>query len=593
LASTSPPDERDDDERQSTLPRLVSLGASRVDTVAEEFLRGLSRRRTVVGDVLAGRYRVLRELGDGGMGQVFVAENLAIGQKVAIKVLKPDLLANDDFRKRFQKEAEAIAAIEHQNVVRFIDLVVGDPTFLVMEYVDGPTLSAVLTRDQRLVWQRAAELTRRLCWGLDASHGAGVIHRDVKPSNILVANDAELGEQPKLIDFGVAKTVSKTSEIQLTRHGQIVGTPHYMCPEQITSGDVDARSDVYALGCVLYQMVTGRPPFVGTEEYQILKQHVERTPESLDTLVADAPPELDRVVRRALAKDPSLRFATMREMARALADVLRDHPRTVTSDAPTTTTTRVFQRLPLPPLLPTLALALVAAALGGGGVWLALHRPASMASGLIVASEPAGAAVEVDGRAQRETTPVALAGIAPGEHVIRLRADGHDVVERHVQVRAGVRALVEVTLPPSSHRVTVSSAPAAASVYLDGKLVLGTTPTVMTVVDDDFHEVKLERAGYQPVTHAIKPDDRQSELVFTLEPESEPRGSLSVESNGAAQVWVDGRYSGFDTPTLAFRLPVGEHTVELRDASARSSTARINLHKGESIHLTIGLVRAP
>ena len=199
------------------------------------------------------------------MGAVFVADNLVIGRKVAVKLLKAELLADAMFRKRFQQEATAVAAIEHRNVARFFDLVVGDPTFLVMEHVAGPALSKVLRREVRLDPVRAINIAVRLAWALDSAHAVGIIHRDIKPANVVLAPDPELGEEPKLIDFGLAKVPTIVGAETLTRTGQIVGTPAYMSPEQIANRDVDARSDVYALGCLLYHMSPAdRPSPAGT-----------------------------------------------------------------------------------------------------------------------------------------------------------------------------------------------------------------------------------------------------------------------------------------------------------------------------------------
>src|SRR3954469_12474119 len=175
---------------------------SRIDTMPDGFAKLIGQQALVVGEVIGGRYKLVQSLGNGGMGQGFVAENIAIGMRVAIKLLKPELLANPEFRARFQTEAQAVAAIEHPNVARFFDLVVGDPTFIVMEYVRGETLADRLKLGP-LPRGRALEIARRLCWGLDAAHTAGVVHRDLKPANVLLAPDAEHGEIPKLIDFGL------------------------------------------------------------------------------------------------------------------------------------------------------------------------------------------------------------------------------------------------------------------------------------------------------------------------------------------------------------------------------------------------------
>jgi serine/threonine-protein kinase len=587
-----PPGSVEEPEAPRTRPGVLPLSLSRIDTLSVDFIARLrAGRRHEIGEILSGRYRITRDLDDGGMGQVFVAENLAIGRNVAIKVLKPELLANEQFRQRFQKEAEAVASIAHQNVVRFLDLVVGDPTFLVMEYVEGPTLAAVLKQGERLAPLRAAELARRLCWGLDAAHHAGVIHRDVKPANIILAPDAEAGEQPKLIDFGVAKFLSKPGDAQLTRHGQIVGTPHYMCPEQITGEEVDERSDIYSLGCVLYHMLAGRPPFVGLEEYQILTQHVERAPEPISSLVGDIPPGLERVLQRALAKAPPSRFESMQEMARALAAV--PHPES-SARAPTESPTRSMKGWSGPrrrERRSTLALVLLAAgaiAVGAAG-WTMRSRTINLSSGILVVSEPAGATVEVDGRQVKETTPTAILGPAAGTHVVRLHLEGHGDVERRVSFSPGERALVDVELPLRNRRVEVKTAPAGAMLFVDGKLVSGTTPTLMTITEDDFHELRAERNGYEPLTYFMKPEDHQTVLELTLDPEKEPRGMLSVDGPTAAEVWLDDAYTGFTTPTLGFRIRAGDHVVELRSGDLRSASSKVTVHQGESIHLTLSL----
>ncbi|HWE30781.1 MAG TPA: serine/threonine-protein kinase, partial [Polyangia bacterium] len=214
---------------ESPRPTPLSHGFSKLETLPEGFAAQM-RRQLDIGDIVGERYKVVRAIGHGAMGKVFLAENQAIGLRVAIKLLKPELLANPDFRLRFKHEAEAVAAIQHPNVARFLDLIVGDPTFLVMEYVDGPTLHQVIHKDGKLPPRRAADIATRLAWGLHAAHKAGVIHRDLKPSNILLLPDEESGEVPKIIDFGLAKTAASPGA-PLTRAGQIVGTPQYMAPE--------------------------------------------------------------------------------------------------------------------------------------------------------------------------------------------------------------------------------------------------------------------------------------------------------------------------------------------------------------------------
>ncbi|HEX8950358.1 MAG TPA: serine/threonine-protein kinase, partial [Polyangia bacterium] len=297
---------------------LTDGGYSRIDTLPDGFAEILKRRTLQPGDVIGERYKLLEVLGGGAMGHVFIAENRAIGSRVAIKVLKPELLANPEFRQRFQYEAQAVGSIEHPNVARFLDVVVGDPTFLVMEYVPGETLATVLSREKAMSIQRAVHIVTRLAWGLDAAHAAGIIHRDLKPANVILTADREVGETPKLIDFGLAKIAAVAGTEQLTRTGQIIGTPAYMSPEQISGRDVDARSDIYALACLLYEMIAGRPPFTGSDDVQTLYRQLHEPAEPLSLNAAEIPAALDNVLNRALAKSPHDRYGSMQELARAL-----------------------------------------------------------------------------------------------------------------------------------------------------------------------------------------------------------------------------------------------------------------------------------
>ena len=563
----------------------VPLSASRVDRLSEEFTRMLSQRPPEINDVLAGRYRVTELLGVGGMGQVFVAENLAIGRRVAIKVLKVELLINASLRKRFQQEAEAIAAIENQNVVRFLDLVVGDPTFLVMEYVRGPTLTAVLKAEQRLDPFRAIAIARRLAWGLEAAHRTGVVHRDVKPSNVILAPDHEVGEQPKLVDFGVAKVSAEVSDEQLTLAGQVVGTPHYMSPEQITGGRVDARSDVYSLGCVLYHMLTGTPPFDDDEAASILSQHVHQAAPPLRKRLADAPPGLEAIVERALAKRPKERFATAEELARAL-ELIVDPTK---QSAPKEPRARRW-RWPA-------ALAAVAIAVAGAGAAAWRWMPAASGGQLLITTQPAGASIELDGKIQRGTTPLAIVGLAAGDHRITLRhGKERDEITRTVNLKADERLPLHFALPARSHIVTVGSFPAGATLYLDGRLARGVTPVSVELSDEDFHELRIELEGYDTIVKGLAPDDRAPSVDFTLQPEREPRGRLFVDADATTEIWVDGVSTGLFTPASDILLNPGAHTVELRDSTGaiRATTnIRIAAHESRRLMMTIARTCVP
>jgi hypothetical protein len=226
-----------------------------------------------------------------------------------------------------------------------------------------------------------------------------------------------------------------------------------------------------------------------------------------------------------------------------------------------------------------------------GGLALWARRPtggAATGGAIFVNSQPGGATVELDGRALAETTPTVARGVGAGPHRLRLRMGGHALVEEAVTLGAGERTAIDVALPPASRAVEVQTVPAGALVFLDGHLLVGQTPLAVELTVDDFHELRLEKAGYEPVRHAIKPEHTAPQLSFALEAEKRPRGFLWVDANRAAQVFLDGAYTGLTTPTLGMRVSAGEHLVELRDGSGAVGAARrIKVAQGEALHLML------
>ncbi len=535
-----------------------------------------------VGDLLGEHYRLRAVLGAGAMGRVFAAENVAIGVPVAIKVLRGELVADRAFRERFVQEAKAVASIQHPNVARFFDIVIGEPTFLVMEYVRGPTLEEVLRKEGRLDPLRAVKLATRLAWGLSAAHAAGVVHRDLKPSNVMIAADEEHGEQPKLIDFGLARIAAVPPQERLSRRGQILGTPEYMSPEQIAGLEIDGRADVYSLGCLLYRLLTGRPPFPADgDDVQVLYSHVKHPVAPPSKHNPAVTPALEAVVMRALAKLPGDRFASMKEMAQAL-------PRTIEKRRAPNPAEPARKAGPPKALWP-LAIVLAVLAVAWAGSRLRAPQPVS-GTLLVITSQPPGATVLLDGHALDETTPTARRGLAPGPHTVLLRKNGRADLERQVQLGADERQLVDVVLPAASHPLEVRTMPPGAVVWLDGTLVAGRTPAMLTVSDDDFHELRLELAGYEPVVASLKPESRSDKLSWPLVPEQHARGTLLVEANGPAEVWIDDSPSGFTTPTVGILLAEGEHRVELRTAAGdRGQARKISLKRGQTLRLALPL----
>jgi serine/threonine-protein kinase len=272
------------------------------------------------GAVLAG-FRLKSLLGEGAMGTVYLAEETTTGRRVAVKLLAPELACDERFRRRFLRETELAANLDHPHIVPTLASGEEDGTlYLAMAYVDGPDLRAVLRREGRLEPERALDLVEQVAGALDAAHEAGLVHRDVKPGNILVAATPE-GEDAYVCDFGLARHVSSVSS--LTSDRGFVGTIDYVPPEQIEGGTVDRRADVYSLGCVLYECLAGARPFDRDSELSVLFAHLNDPPPRLTDLRPDLPAAFDTVFETALAKSPGDRYATCGELAATARAALR------------------------------------------------------------------------------------------------------------------------------------------------------------------------------------------------------------------------------------------------------------------------------
>jgi tRNA A-37 threonylcarbamoyl transferase component Bud32 len=564
------------------------------DTQPEHQAKVAEGRGPDVGEILDARYRLVQRIGGGAMGDVFIAENIAIRMRVAVKLLKPELMEDPTFRERFLKEAQAIASIEHPNVARFLDLSVGKPTFLVMEYVRGQTLAERLKVGGPMPLVDAVQCAVRLCWALGAAHAAGIIHRDLKPSNVILAPDLELGHAPKLIDFGLAKLAAATEGHGLTRTGQVVGTPKYMSPEQIAGKAVDPRSDMYSLGCLIYEMICGRPPFDGEDDVQVLYQQIHDSPQPLRKFAPDVPEPLERAVARVLAKDPTQRYGSVAELARALEVSmleLRSHSGSelyaVAEDG--RTVPAMPKHVPLPARRSRLSL--VAALVAGvvlGAAAMRLRAPSDAQNGLVFVSEPPGASVVLDGARLAKPTPTWVAGVLPGTHQVRFEREGLAPITQSVAVKPDERAVVQVSLPPATRRLEVRSTPDGASVYVDGRLAFGETPTYVDVTEEDFHELRIVKNGYQTKIQPVTPDDK-GPMVVELKPETLPRGTIVVDANSAAEVWIDGLNTGYTTPTLGIQVPLGKHLVELRDGNGgKGATTTVTVGQGQTVRLLLG-----
>jgi serine/threonine protein kinase len=281
-----------------------------------------------------GNYQVVSKIGEGGMGVVYLARHVTLGRPAAVKVLHPELTSNQDIVTRFFNEARAATAVRNPGIVEVFDFgfLEDRSAYIVMEYLEGESLGARMRRGRSTI---AVTLTivRAIARALHAAHEQGIVHRDLKPDNVFLVPDSELpsGERVKLLDFGIAKLASVGGEASHTRTGTVMGTPTYMAPEQCRgAGSVDHRADLYALGCVAYEMLCGQPPFVAEGAGDVIARHLYFQPSPLRSHRPDLPAEIDDLVLWLLQKDPGARPATAMDLVRTVERLLGAAPPAVT-----------------------------------------------------------------------------------------------------------------------------------------------------------------------------------------------------------------------------------------------------------------------
>jgi serine/threonine-protein kinase len=288
-------------------------------TIADKPLtKDSSSEAGLIGTTLDGKYQIQSLIAEGGMAMLYRALQIAMERTVAIKVMKPNAAMTAVRLKRFEQECKLAARLNHPNIVSVYDVgwVSEQEPFLVMEFIDGNPLANDISEKGPPPPKVAGQILIQILRGLEEAHAAGIIHRDLKPDNILLQKKSDRADWVKIVDFGIANF--NNSSKRITQHGAIIGTPVYMAPEQFKDGPIDHRADVYAMGILMFETLTGDVPFDGTSPQVIMLKQLMDEPADVFSLRKDIPPSFDQIIKRALAKDPDERFQSVREFREAL-----------------------------------------------------------------------------------------------------------------------------------------------------------------------------------------------------------------------------------------------------------------------------------
>jgi serine/threonine protein kinase len=562
-----------------------------------------------------GRYEITGELGRGAMGVVYKALDPTIGRTVALKTMRLDVHGLDaqEMVRRFQNEARAAGVLNHPNIVTIYDAGEQDGIFYIaMEFIEGTTLHELLAEKRVLATEEVLQLTRQICRGLDYAHSNSIVHRDIKPANIMITGNGTV----KIMDFGIAKSGG-----QVTNTGQVLGTPNYMAPEQVKGRQLDGRSDLFSLGVILYEMLTGEKPFVGQNVTTIIYKIVNENPITPRDLDVTVHPGLSAIVTKALAKAPDDRYQTGADLVRdlenyKLAGPVRTGSTSAISPAPSApektlvlplrvvagNTARAaaaapaLAKKPIPVKRPTtailsskrsvlLATIITIIVLGSAMGGYAYHRTRVKIHQLAEEAK----AKELQ-QAAREPIAIAIPAPTPEEHKEEIAPDTtvkFFPAKKSTPAQKVVPAPFKATSSPNKVFVAQSelkllSQPDSAKVEIDGWSEPNwVTPFTASHLAAGLHTIVFSKSGYLQQTKSVesvagKSIDVSAQLapaVSTIVVTSNPQG---------ANVWVDGKDSGLTTPTQ-LTVEKGFHKVTVRKAGFKEMSMEDTVAEGQTM----------
>jgi serine/threonine-protein kinase len=568
-----------------------------------------------------GRYKIMKEIGRGAMGVVYQGYDPKIDRIVALKTIRKDRLAEsrdvEDLVMRFQKEVQATGKLVHPNIIVIYDTGEDEEAaYIAMEYAEGDTLENLIQQGVRFPVEKIIDIVEQICDGLEYTHRQGIVHRDLKPSNIMLLK----GERVKITDFGISKAVGAASS-PLTQAGILLGTPSYMSPEQIAGTEINGRSDLFSLGIILYQLLTGEKPFFGDTIPTLLYNIVNKDPTPPSQIDSSIPPLYDDVIAKALAKNPDKRYRRAKDFVEDLkracrGEALKEAPSTeATMTAPQGVVEKIYPKRSRYGLIAGFAVLLLALVLGG---YYWMHRiqglsrekavsemrvqervpppiekepvepipPPAPVGTIEVSSIPPGASVFLDGKPIEGPTPTVIEGVSVGErHAIRVEKEGFSPWSGAVEPEPDKSLPIEATLERLVGTIFVSSVPPGASVSFDGEPLEASTPTVIEKVPvGKKYEIRVEKQGFKPWTETVEPEaDKPLPIQATLE---RLVGTIMVKSvPPGAKVYLDDKDIGRHTPTGPLRLSPGKHTVKLKKEGYKVWENEVTVKASEALDL--------